>query len=232
MKKYFSIILLVVTLVSGLQKAQAHDHSAVHGMLVMGTSKIYLSHLPMFHSPHDYQVLLEVQLSSEAQKIYQASLEKSTETVYTLVPEPFVLPEMIKNPKPFKATLYQGHFERGGTVLVENFDVKISKILYFKKFNPQDAKPDTNNFILFGNNEEQFLAHEIVAAPDFDQVLKVKANSENLENANFKKVVVNGTSNAPLANTIQSLQVHDSDSENNFDIAIQSQLYLELDDLN
>ncbi|HWU42326.1 MAG TPA: hypothetical protein VN132_02775, partial [Bdellovibrio sp.] len=112
------------------------------------------------------------------------------------------------------------------------FDVKISKILYFKKFNPQDAKPDTNNFILFGNNEEQFLAHEIVAAPDFDQVLKVKANSENLENANFKKVVVNGTSNAPLANTIQSLQVHDSDSENNFDIAIQSQLYLELDDLN
>jgi hypothetical protein len=32
----------------------------VHGMLLFGADTLYLSHLPMFMRPHNYQVILEV----------------------------------------------------------------------------------------------------------------------------------------------------------------------------
>ncbi len=33
-----------------------------HGMVLVGQRRAYLSHLPMFHSPHDYQAVFEVSL--------------------------------------------------------------------------------------------------------------------------------------------------------------------------
>ena len=46
------------------QTGPQSDHAAVHGMLMVGEDRSLMSHLPMFHSPHDYQLLLEVNLSA------------------------------------------------------------------------------------------------------------------------------------------------------------------------
>lgn len=150
------------------------DRPAVHGMLMFGQSKIYLSHLPMFHNPHDYQAILEVEISAEGKAAYERSLKASDEKVYTLVPESFVLPTMIKNPTAFKAQIYKGHFEREGDLIADKVAVEIKKIVYVKKFNPKEVKPQTGNYILFGNEKEQFLAHSITVKPDFDQIIKIK----------------------------------------------------------
>ena len=37
--------------------------AANHGMLLFGEQAAYLSHLPMFGSPHNYQAIFEVTLS-------------------------------------------------------------------------------------------------------------------------------------------------------------------------
>ena len=36
--------------------ADAQDPPDIHGMAVIGQKSVFLSHLPMFGSPHDYQV--------------------------------------------------------------------------------------------------------------------------------------------------------------------------------
>ena len=41
------------------------DPAAGHGMLVVGLDTMFFYHLPMFMSPHDYQVVLEGTLSQQ-----------------------------------------------------------------------------------------------------------------------------------------------------------------------
>lgn len=173
---------LVFIVLSMCVFAQAHQHdpASVHGMLIVGENKIYLSHLPMFHNPHDYQVIFEAEFGNEAKQIYLAQKGSSSETVYTLVPESFVLPEMIANPKAFHAKIYKGHFERGGKLIADHVIVQIKKLVFAKKFKPMQPKPSEGTYILFGNEQEQFLAHEITSAPDFDQILSVQADAQLL----------------------------------------------------
>ncbi len=157
------------------------DMPSTHGMALVGTEKIYLSHLPMFHSPHDYQVILEVELEDAAKALYSASRVLNNDTVYTIAPETGVLTEMAKAGKIFRADLYRGHFERGGTPIAEKTAIKVVRVLYFKKFVPGEAKPDEEDFILFGNAKEQFGAHLISAAPDFDRLVKVSTDPRTAE---------------------------------------------------
>src|SRR5438128_933955 len=101
-------ILMACALFAGLTPALAADPPATHGMLLFGKSKIYVSHLPMFHSPHDYQMLAELELPPAALSAYKKSLaEHPAETVYTLVPERFSLPLMVAHPQPFRAELFR-----------------------------------------------------------------------------------------------------------------------------
>lgn len=43
-----------------------------HGMVLIGEERAYLSHLPMFHSPHDYQAVFEVTLTSDQADVMPA----------------------------------------------------------------------------------------------------------------------------------------------------------------
>lgn len=164
-------ILIVFSLLARGALA-AHEPASVHGMLVVGGQKIYLSHLPMFHSPHDYQLILEAELDGQALAAYRASRAASDETVYTIAPERFVLPEMVANPRPFRASLFRGHFERGGKRIAEG-TVVIRRVLHFRKLDAQAPQPERMGAFLFGNETERFLAHLITARPDFDQIVQV-----------------------------------------------------------
>lgn len=158
-----SLVQLIFTLA-----ASAADHPAVHGMLVLGEKTIYLSHLPMFHNPHDYQVILEARLSPAAEKAYAESRKLfPEETVYTLVPERFSLPMMMAEPRPFRAQLFRGHFERGGMPITDSFVVDPGTVLLFRKLDPQEPKGN-RHYYLVGNPEEAFLAHAVAGKPSFD----------------------------------------------------------------
>lgn len=172
-------VLTLLLALLPISSAARADRPATHGMLVLGDGPIYLSHLPMFHSPHDYQLLVEADLSGGALAAYRAHRQQHPgETVYALVPERFSLPEMVAHPRPFRATLFAGHFERGGQSIAENVEVRLVRRLHFRRFDPGAAKPALATYLLFGNEREQFLAHLVTSAPDYDQVLRVKAPVE------------------------------------------------------
>jgi hypothetical protein len=78
-----------------------HEHPAVHGMLVVGEGQLFLSHLPMFHAPHDYQIIMEVRLrgdESDPHTIYTRDRGNSGERLYTWIPKPFILPGLLSSP--------------------------------------------------------------------------------------------------------------------------------------
>jgi hypothetical protein len=156
------------------QEDSLQDPPAVHGMLLFGTENLYASHLPMFHSPHNYQVILVLAIPDSAWQVYLQNKKDFTETVYTLEPEKFVLPEQIQSFAPFKAHIYRGHFERGGTQIIENVWVKIKSILYFRKFDPLEKSPENYQFFIVGEEKELFAVHYISERPDFDQIFSIQ----------------------------------------------------------
>jgi hypothetical protein len=231
MKK--TIQLVVIILFSIQTEAQHENHKmstdkpSTHGMLLFGSEKIYVSHLPMFHTPHNYQIILELELSKSDKQKYVADKNKNPNyTTYTIEPEKFVLPDMVNNPKPFKVNLYRGHFERGGTEILKSITVKIVQVAYFKKFNPEEVKAKTSNFILFGNEKEQFLAHEITNKPDFEQIIEVKTNLKSFLNTEKSKIItLNSVENNPIGVSSNEVLVNEKL------IVLLKQLYLEFDDL-
>ncbi len=200
-----------------LKAAVQEDVPNTHNMLVFGEKKIYLSHLPMFDdvsankadytSPHRYQVILEASFHKgvqNLQNVYTDDRRKNANVrIYTLNPELFVLPG-VSSGSPlltgFKAKVFRGHLEKGGRVVsgLSNIDVKISRVVHFRKFTPQATRPEQLKYLLFGNSQEAFLAHYISQPPDFDQVLAVKVDGHSFTDAELGKgieVIIQGSSN-------------------------------------
>lgn len=223
---------LFVLLLSFKVFSQGHQHHApppdrpsVHGMLMLGSSKIYFSHLPMFHSPHDYQVFLEVEIDPAAQATYLEQAQNSP-GVYMFVPEVFVLPEMIQKPRPFKGKIFMGHFERGGHVIVQEATAQIKKVLYFKKFDKLAAGGGPTHLI-FGHPGQMFMAHIVGKAPDFDQIVEVQMSEvKNLPESGALPLQL--PSSQPLKDLTELPYKH---ALGKGTLRVSSLIYLEFDDL-
>jgi hypothetical protein len=154
-----------------LSQQHAAERPAVHGMILMGNEIVYASHLPMFHSPHDYQIIFRLKFEQEDQRLYQSDKKIHPEVaVKTLEPERFILPPMTANPKKFKASIYRGHFKRGGIKIIEDIEVEIVERLNYKQFEVAEQRPVNKQYLLFGHANEMFMAHLISMAPDFDEL--------------------------------------------------------------
>ncbi|MES2504773.1 MAG: hypothetical protein V4534_07850 [Myxococcota bacterium] len=182
--------LLCISLVFICSLGLRADPPGVHGMLIFGKSKIYASHLPMFHMPHDYQAVMELNLPSKAADIYFKDAKiHGARWIYTLVPEPFVLPEMLKSPRAFSARLYRGHFERGGVEILKIDQVNISRVVLNRKLSEKSAAFRYSAY-LFGSSQEPYALHFIQGKPSFDQILRLKPQAS----MNFVEgVLVNST---------------------------------------
>ena len=217
-------------------EAQSHemheDSLGTHNMLVFGDKKIYLSHLPMFDgvnedkteftAPHRYQVILEVSFlkgGQNLQSIYNDDRRKNAGVrIYTLNPERFVLPRLgLGSPQSpllsgFKAKIFRGHLEKGGQVVagLENVDVKLNRIVHYRKFNPNASRLADLKYLLFGSSQEIFLAHYISKPPDFDQILSVKVDGHNFTDAELGigiEITIPGKSNQASERIKEAQQV-------------------------
>lgn len=159
-----------------------------HRMMIVGEKSVYLSHLPMFMSPHNFQVILEATFTNKGksvQEIYTRDRQSHAQTkMYTLDPkEDFKLPSLFTpDPPPrktFKATVVRGHVERGGHAIegLTNIDVTVKRVIFAATLSRGAEKPDKLNYILFGAGGELFLAHVVTAPPDFDQIISVKCDN-------------------------------------------------------
>lgn len=167
------------------EKNQLKDPKGFHGMLFFGQGDtFYISHLPMFHKPHDYQAIVEVRLNPKVKAKYQAELAAKG-GYFTFAPSGnFVLPEVVTQKKPISGSLVQGHFERGGSPLIDT-DLELVRVVFYKKISENDKKPAKEKYVIFGKGDEYFMAHEVFERPNTDEIIPLPKNypiSDELKN--------------------------------------------------
>lgn len=176
MKKYFYGVFVAIATFTAIGGTARADKPSVHGMLLFGGHTTYVSHLPMFHAPHDYQVILKVSLQDQPGMKTVDSYEKlkklKPNEIFTIAPEVMDLTKVIDQTKSsFQAEVFAGHFERGG-VSLGSVTVQIEQIQYAEKLDPF-KKNIENSYLVFGENGEYFAAHLIGAKPNFDAIVSV-----------------------------------------------------------
>jgi hypothetical protein len=112
-------ITLALALAAG-SAAAADATYGEHGMALFGGKEgLYASHLPMFHAPHDYQVILQVHVADAATDAALRQRLDGETTLWTVAPEKFELSRLAPSAavplRQFKADLVQGHFEQRGS---------------------------------------------------------------------------------------------------------------------
>jgi len=151
-----------------------------HGMAVFGGREgLYASHLPMFHAPHDSQVVLRFHLANAAaEKALRETLARDTR-LWTFDPEPFDLlrlqPGHAQPLADFKARFFEGHFERGGRAQPGEQRVVVDEVLLFRRLDPSPREAATGRYRLIGRGAEWFALKMIDRRPDFDHILRLDA---------------------------------------------------------
>jgi hypothetical protein len=187
LKTFFASLLFVVSLqscnrsndsASSLNDDHTHtpDTPAVHGMLLFGTEQVWLSHLPMFHKPHDYQVIMSVRLEKNGKDMlptYLADRNQSQAVYYTFVPKRFSMTNLVGGTiTSIEGSLVRGHFERGGVTIATGVTAFIKSMPVKVQFQVDGMKSEKASYYVLGDSTETWLAHKIVAKPDeFDHII-------------------------------------------------------------
>lgn len=157
---------------------------ATHGQLLLGQTILY--HLPVFMTdpwshPHNFQVVLEVALSDDAQAAIAADQTAHPDSIYTAVPPRFSQTSLVVDVpghprKDFFADLlvFRNHFERPDRVGLVRTPAEIVRVLHFRELAPGLPKPAELAYAVFGSGDDMFLTHLLSAPPDFDQILRVE----------------------------------------------------------
>jgi hypothetical protein len=178
------------------------DPPGGHGMLVIGTDAIFFSHLPMFMSPHDYQVVFEgtfSQQGSDAQRIYREDRKAHPQVhVYTFNPAAFVLPDLFPpapKRKEIRGDLFRGHFEsprefpEEPVEIATGVEVNVTNVVFSQRLIPHLKSPDSLEYLLFGKGEELFLAHLITKPGDFDQIVSARVTGHQFQDDELRRGV-------------------------------------------
>jgi hypothetical protein len=166
-----------MTVHAEMHKAQMKPHLiGSHGMAVFQDNQqsFYISHMPLFHSPHNYQIVYKIEVNND--KKLTALLATG---MVTLLPKPFDLNKLIDG-ESFgeEADIYQGHFERGGKLITSTRVNFVTPIL-IKKIDALDSTSDSirpksivNNTFYTAkvNNNQAILVHKIEKKPSFDVI--------------------------------------------------------------
>lgn len=153
-----------------------------HGMALFGGKDgLYASHLPMFHAPHDYQVVLQVRVADARLDAALKSRLDGKTALWTVDPEKFELnrlaPDATEPLREFKADLVLGHFEQGGKPQYNGATLVIEKVLLYRQLSPAARTIHTATYVQIGNGRQRYLIKEIDSRPDFDHIVSYRAAS-------------------------------------------------------
>jgi hypothetical protein len=153
-----------------------------HGMALFGGKEgLYASHLPMFHAPHDYQVVLRVHLADPAVDAALRQRLDGKTALWTIAPEAFELNRLAPGAaaplKQFKADLVLGHFEQQGVTQWAAATVVVDQVLLFRPLSPARRANSNASYWQIGGGRQRFLVKQIDSRPDFDHIVAYTAAS-------------------------------------------------------
>lgn len=173
-------LMLNLPLLAALPQASAETAVGGHGMAVFGGGEgLYASHLPMFHTPHDSQIVLRFHLLGAAADRALREELASRPRLWTFDPETFDLlrlaPGHAQPLRDFRARFFEGHFERGGKPQPGEQHVVVDEVLLFRRLKPAPRQAATGRYRLVGKGSEWFAFKAIDRRPDFDHIVRLDA---------------------------------------------------------
>jgi plastocyanin len=161
-----------------MEECHNHETPSEHSMVVTGLDpeSIFLHHISLFgDTNHFYHVTLEAKLEeAAAREAYRKYRNTHADSLCILDPELFLLPEIQTGKRvSFQATFNHGKWESKIDGL-QGVKVRITRIIQFRRYDPKATYPDRLTYQLYGNSKEAFLAHQVTAAPSFQQLIKLK----------------------------------------------------------
>ncbi|GJJ00302.1 hypothetical protein RugamoR64_08400 [Duganella rhizosphaerae] len=171
--------LVTLALIAG--SAGAADASyGEHGMALFGGKEgLYASHLPMFHAPHDYQVILQVHVADPATDAALRRRLDGKTALWTIAPEKFELsrlaPASAAPLRQFKADLVLGHFEQGGKTQFAASTVVVDEVLMYRQLSPAQKSSANASYVQIGSGQQRYLVKQIDSRPDFDHIVSYAA---------------------------------------------------------
>lgn len=209
LRKIASLYLFVGLALTASAAAAADQTHGQHGMALFGGKEgLYASHLPLFHAPHDYQVILRVHVADPAtDAAVRARLDGKT-ALWTVAPEKFELSRLgPASPAPlrqFSADLVQGHFERGGSTQYPNAAIVVDQVIMFRRLSPAAKANATASYMQLGAGKQRYLIKQIDSRPDFDHIVAYTAASGAPTNAiTLGKPTLRRPSNQALADALR-----------------------------
>ncbi len=190
MKIILPIILSILLGVANGASAKNsnHQHNArvgLHGMLLFSDGQsLYASHLPMFHAPHDMQLIVRFELANSVNHTKLRNALVNNSNYWTLSPERFDLTQLAQNKKgiwQFTADLYSDHFERGGTLELPHQNIIVKDVIFRQQLNRD--MPKTAEYIRLTPNgvTRQFYARIIEGKPGVDHLFWINSASSLMQ---------------------------------------------------
>ena len=164
-----------------------------HGHLLFGQGPFYLSHLPLYAPPHNYQAIYEVEFPENAENLKKVLKQKLSEGGYaTFAPSSnpnnrsenstnFKIPQLTclartAGDQVFWGEVHADHFERGGAKL-GNAGLIIKRVIYYQEL-PLSPQPEqaadpqsAAEFIVFGQKGQYFASRVLGKRPGVDQII-------------------------------------------------------------
>lgn len=145
--------VLITILATCLFSLSANALDATHGMVLFGNEKLYASHLPMFHAPHDKQVVFTYEVDQTIKD--QIVLNQDTQYL-TFVPAPFDLNKFVAAPFALTGDIYLSHFEKDGVLLLSGITLQNPKIEFLKENLHPAGRQTLPSFKIFGTKNDTY----------------------------------------------------------------------------
>jgi hypothetical protein len=191
----------------------------VHGMVVFGTqNKTFFSHIPMFHAPHDVQLIMEVKLSANPKNSYNSGMHSFKPNSFSL--DNVIIKVMKGETANITGALYTGNFEDGGAMLQDGITATVTRIV--RKSQLVENASSVPYFLMFGTSPT-YLVHVLNSGSDYDQISMLAPTQSLPYSANElqRGVVAQGTSR-PRAGSTTALKVLGNGK--NFGVTVQREL--------
>jgi hypothetical protein len=146
------------------------SHVGVHGMVLFGHDKIYVSHIPTFGAPHNFQGVLEVAIESGVPSTSQSFSDE----LYTIRPSSMSLYDLLHGTlKSFTGTIFKGNFEAGGRPVFRNVKFAVKRLLLERPLSPSTPASADLRYLAVGTAADPYLVHLLDAPSTFDQIVGV-----------------------------------------------------------
>jgi hypothetical protein len=152
-------------------------HVGVHGMNLFGsgdaTSKLYLSHIPLYDSPHNLQVIVEVKIASG---VPDGQAQFATRNFTVRPSSAFSLDDLAQGTlHSITGNVFMGNFESGGSQAFRSVKFDVQRVIFQHGLSNTMPSTSTLDYIAVGTPTQAFLVHVIDAAPNYEQIVHIKA---------------------------------------------------------